>query len=218
MIQEWISAIIPMKKLHSAKSRLAVLMTTNERRQFCLKMLSDVLRTVKSTEKINQTVVVGNDVDVFTYAKNFEVDYLKETGTSLNEAVMDGITWSIRKGTTTALILPADVPLITPTDLKQLLNLRRKTLMIIAPARNGEGTNALLLTPPNICPPRYGRASLQRHGMEAAKRNIGLRIFKSKHLGLDIDTTTDVKDFLKEKHRRTATYKFLLEIGVPHRL
>lgn len=210
--------IIPVKKLYNAKSRLSPLLTDGERKQLCLKMLEDVLKTVKSTKHINQKVVVSNDPEVFHVAKNFEAAYLKEKKTGLNEAVSETIGWCIERGATSVLVFPADIPLVTPTDLNKMLALREKASMVISPSRSGKGTNALLLTPPNVCPTFYGPCSFQRHLEEASKRRISFRIFRSQRIALDIDTVEDLTDFILTNTKKTSAYKLLDKMGIPSKL
>jgi len=210
--------IIPAKRLDNAKSRLSPLLTDDERKQFCLRMLEDVLRTVKSTKHINQTVVVSNDPEVFHVAKNFEAAYLRERKAGLNEAVSQAIGWCIRRGATSVLVLPADIPLVTPKDLNRMLALREKASMVISPSRSGKGTNALLLIPPNACPTFYGPCSFQRHLEEASKQRVSFRMFRSQRIALDIDTVEDLTDFISIDAKETSAYKLLDKIGIPSKL
>jgi len=210
--------IIPVKRLDSAKSRLSPLLTADERKQFCLKMLEDILKTVKSTKSINQTVVISNDPEVFHAASKFFAAYLKERKTGLNEAVSEAIGWCIERGATSVLVLPADIPSVTPADLNRMLALGEKASMVISPSRSGKGTNALLLTPPNACPTFYGPCSFQRHLEEASKRRISFRRFRSQRIALDIDTVEDLTDFVSANAKETSTYKLLGKIGVPSKL
>lgn len=210
--------IIPVKRLDNAKSRLSPFLTDDERKQFCLKMLEDVLKTVKSTRRITQTVVVSNDPEVFHIAKNFDTAYLRERKSGLNEAVSEAIGWCIEKGATSIFVLPADIPLVTPTDLNRMLALRKKASMVISPSRNGKGTNALLLTPPNACPTFYGPCSFQRHLEEASKRRISFYMFESQRIALDIDTIKDLTDFISANAKETSAYKLLDKIGIPSKL
>jgi len=210
--------IIPVKRLDNAKSRLSPLLTDSERKQFCIKMLEDVLRTVKSTKSINQTVVVSNDPEVFHVAKNFEAAYLRERNAGLNEAVSEAVDWCVGRGATSVLVLPADIPLVTPKDLNEMLALRERASMVVSPSRSGKGTNALLLTPPNASSTFYGPRSFQRHLKEASKRRISFRRFRSKRIALDIDTVEDLTDFLSTNAKETSAYKFLDKIGIPIKL
>ncbi|NIQ05303.1 MAG: hypothetical protein GWO20_06115 [Candidatus Korarchaeota archaeon] len=107
-------AIIPVKKLDETKSRLSSLLTNNERREFCLQMLEDVLATVTTTRCIRWTVVVSVDPVVLQVAKRFGAIPLMESQPGLNQAVSEAIDWCVQNGAKSTLILPADIPSVTP--------------------------------------------------------------------------------------------------------
>ena len=210
--------IIPVKRLDNAKSRLSSLLTDDERKQFCLKMLEDVLETVKSTKHPHETVVVSNDPTVSKVAKNFDAAYLKERKTGLNKSVSEAVDWCVERGAASVLVLPADIPLVTPNDLDRILMLGEKASVVISPSSSGKGTNALLLTPPNVSPTFYGPHSFQRHTKEAKKLKISCRRYRSPGLALDIDTIEDLTYFVSLKAKETYAYKMLEKIEVANKL
>lgn len=210
--------IVPVKELNGAKSRLSPILADEERKEFCLKMLEDVLRAVKPVEQVHKTVVTSRDSTVLQVAKDFDAIPLKEREAGLNQAVSEVISWCVGRGAKCALILPADIPLITPTDLSKIFYLGRNAQMVVSPSRDGEGTNALLLTPPNVCPTYYGLRSFRRHMEEALRKEMSLRVLRSPRIALDIDTVEDLSYLLSLNDRRTKTSKFLEEIRVSRRL
>jgi len=210
--------IIPVKRLDNAKSRLSSLLTDDERKQFCLKMLEDVLGTVKSTKRAHETVVVSKDPLVSEITKIFDVAYLKERKRGLNKTVSEAVNWCVKREATSVLVLPADVPLVVPTDLNRIFTLGEEASMVISTSRNGKGTNALLLTPPNVSPTFYGPRSFQRHIKEASKLKISFRRYRSPRIALDIDTVEDLTYFVSLKAKETSAYKVLEKIGVVNRL
>jgi len=210
--------IIPAKRLDNAKSRLSSIFTDDERKQFCLKMLEDVLRTVKFTKRFHEVVVVSQDPIVSKIAKNFEATYLKERKIGLNKAVSEGINWCVEMGAASVLVLPADIPLVTPRDLDRVLVLGKKASMVISPSRNGKGTNALFLTPPKVSPTFYGSHSFQRHIKEAKKLKISFRRYRSPRIALDIDTIEDLSYFISLKPKETYSYKMLEEMKAANKL
>lgn len=211
-------AIVPVKKLDEAKSRLSPLLSQNERKQFCLKMLEDVLASLKATEGVYKTIVVSKAPQVLQVAKNFRVFPFKESRSGLNQAISETISWCINMEAKIALILPADIPLVSPGDVNQILIFGRTSSMVISPSREGNGTNALLLNSPRVVSAFYGQDSFQRHVDEASKRGIRFHVYRSPRIRLDVDTITDLFDFLASKARKTCAYRFLIEIGVPKRL
>jgi 2-phospho-L-lactate guanylyltransferase len=161
------SAIIPVKQLDKAKTRLSSLLSNNERREFCLEMLEDVLVAVTTSKCSRRTVVVSVDPTVLEVAKRFGVFSLIESRLGLNQAVSEAIDWCVQNGAKSTLILPADIPSVKPIDLARIFSLGKEAAMVISPSRSEDGTNALLLTPPNILPTFYGKHSFQRYIMEA---------------------------------------------------
>lgn len=210
--------IVPVKELNGAKSRLSPILADAERKEFCLKMLEDVLGAVKPVEQAHQTVVTSKDSIVLEVAKDFDAISLQEREASLNQAVSEAISWCVRRRARYALILPADIPLVTPTDLSRMLYFGRNARMVVSPSRDGGGTNALLLAPPNVCPTCYGPCSFQRHVAEALRRDVSLRVMRSPRISLDIDTVEDLSYFLSLNAGRTEASKFLEEIQVSRRL
>ena len=204
--------IVPVKKLDDAKSRLSPLLLNNERKEFCLKMLEDVLATVKTTRLVQQTVVVSMDTRALRVAKSFNAVPLTETQPGLNRAVSEATCWCIQKGATSALILPADIPLITSEDVDQIINLSEGSPIVISPSQDG-GTNALLQKPPNLIPTRFGRNSFVEHLNEASVRGVLAKVYRSQRVAMDIDSIRDLESFLKVEGQ-TASHRFLDEIGV----
>ncbi|NIQ05302.1 MAG: hypothetical protein GWO20_06110 [Candidatus Korarchaeota archaeon] len=90
--------------------------------------------------------------------------------------------------------------------------------MVISPSRRKDGTNALLLTPPDALPTFYGKHSFPRYIEEASKRAISFRTLKLPRIALDIDIVEDLVDFVKLNAKETNTHNFLLEIDISQKL
>jgi len=216
--QTEVFAVIPMKSLDKAKSRLSSFLPVVERKEFCLKMLEDVLSAVKSIKNISQTVVVSNDLNVLRATEKFGAESLKEWRSGLNRAVSQAIDGCCKRGVSSVLVLPIDIPLVMPRDLEGMLALRNKASMVISPSRRGEGTNALLLTPPNVIPTFYGPQSFQRHLEEAFERGISFSCYRSERIALDIDTVEDLNDFILTHAKKTNAYKVLDKMKISSKL
>jgi 2-phospho-L-lactate guanylyltransferase len=76
------------------------------------------------------------------------------------------------------------------------------------PARDGDGTNALLVAPPGAFPPRFGPGSFARHRAEAEARRLDCRVLPLAGIGLDIDEPRDLQALLALK-RNDPRYAFL---------
>jgi 2-phospho-L-lactate guanylyltransferase len=207
--------VIPVKPFENAKTRLSPVLTNDERRVFCLSMLEDVLKTVASLT--HKTIVIGKG-SLPEIEKTFDVTFLKESGTGLNATVSEAIDWCMQRGGRSVLILPADIPLIKPADLNHIILKGKETPVVISPSRDNNGTNALLLTPPDVLPTFYGSSSFQRHLEEAAKQNLRFSICRLPRIALDIDTIEDLAHFMSLNAKETQAYRALEEIGLTQNL
>lgn len=210
--------IVPVKRLGMAKSRLSPLLSVDERKQFCLEMLKDVLTAIKAAKYIQQTIVTGKDETALQIARDFGATFFKESKLGLNQAVREVINWCLQKEALSVLILPADVPLVTSLDLNKIFVQQQNSGMVISPSRSGEGTNALLLAPPNVIPPSYGPRSFPKHIEKALALGINIHIIRSSRVALDIDTVEDLATFLSQKAKKTHSYNFLMKKRVHERL
>jgi 2-phospho-L-lactate guanylyltransferase len=113
------------------------------------------------------------------------------------------------------LIVHADVPLVEPIDLAQFF--RGDSKITIAPSRNLDGTNALILNPPDVIEPRYGKMSFDTHLALACKNGIKPLVIRNERIALDIDTPVDLRD-LAERSQKGYTHKFMRERNIVGRL
>jgi len=92
------------------------------------------------------------------------------------------------------LILPVDLPLITPEDVQTMLDkIGEPPVVVVAPDRCYEGTNALLVCPAGLLEYEYGKGSFQRHCDLARKVGARLEICELPSLALDLDNPEDLE-------------------------
>ena len=65
--------------------------------------------------------------------------------------------------------------------------------MTIVPDRHGSGTNALLLTPPDVIEPSFGPDSRARHEQLAAAAGVACDVVGVETLAIDVDTAEDLE-------------------------
>jgi 2-phospho-L-lactate guanylyltransferase len=213
-----IFTIIPVKMLSKSKSRLSDVLSLDERQMLTLSMFEDVLRSVTNSQVIDKVVVISPDQAVSKIAKSYDVDVITEkTSRGMNPAVREAIEYSSRKGAQKVLVIPADIPLVAPRDLEEIVSLGKDVSVVISPSKSEKGTNALLLSPPDIIPTSYGQNSFKLHIDAAVKRGIPVEIYRSKRVALDIDRPEDLIDFINLKPA-TLSYKSLMRIAIAERL
>jgi 2-phospho-L-lactate guanylyltransferase len=81
-------------------------------------------------------------------------------------------------------------------------------LVALVPSRDGDGTNALLISPPDAFAPSFGPGSFARHLAQAAQLGLTCRTLNLPGLGLDIDEPADLHELMR-RTRADPRYAFL---------
>jgi 2-phospho-L-lactate guanylyltransferase len=187
-------AIVPVKALAQAKRRLAPVLPDAARRRLVLAMLEDVLAAVAEVRGIECVVVVTPDANAASLADSRGAIIVPEPGAGeLNAAVESAIAFALSRGAGQALVLPADIPLATPGELSSLVGSRRsRPGVTLAPSHDSNGTNALLLAPPNAIEPCYGPGSYLQHMSQAMARHADVNVLHLAGVARDIDEPEDL--------------------------
>jgi len=204
-------AVVPVKHLATSKRRLSPILTPKDRGKLTLVMLEDVLSAIKASTA-QKILVVGSDIAVRELANTFGAIYTNEETTGLNTAVTDSIDWCMRKGADSVLVLPADIPMISPEDINTIIKLGNysESTVVLSPSNNG-GTNALFQKPPQLILARFGPKSFDKHIKQARDKGIPLKLHYSSSVAFDIDSEQDVKRLL-ETQNNTLSKKFLAQV------
>lgn len=191
-------AVIPVKPLRDSKSRLAHILTPDQRAELTSQLLQRTLHAIKESEQIYRTLVISRDPAVLKLARQEGVFTFNEGDRQgLNPAVTRAAGVTAARRADSILILPADLPFITAEDIvKFTLPLPADTeqahdLSIICPDLEYEGTNALLLSPPLEFTFQYGVGSFHKHKQETLKRQRRLIIVELPGIQFDVDTEED---------------------------
>lgn len=190
-------AVVPVKPLIRAKSRLAGVLSIDERRNLSLKMLTRNLEILKSTSAIAEVLVISRDTQVLSIARDLDAHTVQESGQpELNQALTRATRLLQTWGVQATLVLPADIPLLCNEDIEEIVHLGRYSgSIVIASDFNEDGTNALLMHPPALIPYSYGEGSFKRHIQAAKDANAILHIYESDRLKLDLDTPDDLLQY-----------------------
>lgn len=186
-------AIVPVKPLRRGKSRLAGILTEDERADLNRALLQHTLQTLSELREVDEVLVVSRDPQVLTIARNHGARTVREDGQpDLNTALKRATVIAQVYATRGVLVLPADLPLISREDALALVE--RATdppVVVIAPDRHGKGTNALLIAPAGLIEYDFGEDSFQRHCELVKKAGARLEVVNLHSLGLDLDSPED---------------------------
>lgn len=215
--QSNIWAIVPVKRLGLAKQRLAPILSRSERAELARTMLHDVLTSLCATTELAGIIVVSGDPVVAHLAMLFDarvVGDLMESG--INAAVQQGLG-TLDASSASALIVPADVPFATASDLRMVIGELSHYPMVLVPALSDGGTNVLAMRQPNLIMPSFGEGSFARHHALAYDGGVGCGIIRSEALGRDIDYPNDLAPWTGSK-KFSLTATLLAEFNVADRL
>lgn len=188
-------AIVPVKPLRRGKSRLSSVLSEDERTVLNQSMLVNTIKTLKAVPEIDMILVVSRDPAALSLAREYNARTVLEDGspelnTALRRAAMVAQAYQAKE----ILVLPADLPLIKPEDIQDLLKLSgQPPEVIIAPDRRRDGTNALYMNPAGLIEFKYGDGSFNIHLAQAKNVHARIQIVDLDSFALDLDLPEDLE-------------------------
>ena len=184
-------AVVPVKGLKEPKKRLSNVLSPEERSALSAAMLRDVLDALKPSA-VRDVLVVSPDSAVKEIADEYRFTFLAPKDADLNGSLKEAVEYALRENFDAVLILPADVPLVSPEGVSKLVELGSEPSTVVLSGSMEGGTNALLLHPADVIPVCFGKDSFYKHVEEALKRDAKLRFYFSREIMLDIDDENDL--------------------------
>ena len=202
-------AVVPIKETEFAKQRLAHLFSQSFRRRLALAMCADVMRAVASVPELKAVVVVTQDPAVIGIAAQFGAQVWTEGARDGHTGAVTAAAHRLGLTGTSMLTLPGDVPLLTPADIRQVLQAHRSGRgFTIVPARDEQGSNAVLCSPADAVPLRFGPNSFFPHLVAARRCGLEPTVVELPAIALDLDEPSDIAEFMKIPST-TATRRLL---------
>jgi 2-phospho-L-lactate/phosphoenolpyruvate guanylyltransferase len=188
------AAILPIKSLDQAKQRLRDGLSAADRRALVEAMFGDALVALGRVTAVERIVVVSGDRVAQRIAGGYGASIVEDDERGHNAAAALGVQAVLEYGIERALLVPGDCPMLAPHDINALLaHPAGERSVLIVPDRHGTGTNALLLTPPDVLSPSFGPDSCRRHLDEASAAGVPAEVVELDSLSLDIDTADDLE-------------------------
>ncbi len=185
-----IPVIIPFKPI-LPKSRLSNVLNEEERENFALCMLHDVVAAIRGA---------GCEPLVLSTAHFESGDIpVKIVNQGLNEA----IDLYCADNSSPVAIIMADIALANSSSIKNLT--KDDSDLAIAPGRGG-GTNAVYIRMAKTFKAQYYGKSFEKHCKYASDNNLSLRIVDSFRLYSDVDEKEDLVEVLIHNNGESARY------------
>lgn len=209
--------VVPVKDLSKAKDRLSSVLPQTHRTSLAYAMLRDVLEQLAGCEQLDRAFIVTLDKKAAEIAHELGIEVIPEQEQNGESASVEFAAGKcIEMGADSMIVVPGDAPLITSQDIDFLVTQQEeleRPYVIMVPARDELGTNAILRNPPDAIPSRFGHDSFNKHKAEANERNIRYLSFKNPRIALDIDNPDDLQELLKHR-TESHTFNELIRLGV----
>ena len=204
-------AIIPVKPLFDSKSRLAQVLSPEERAALTSRILESTIQVLSDVDDIDQILVVSRDPKVLKVARNGgALTYSETDKQGLNSALTRATQIAATQKADGVLIIPADLPFISAEDVQEMIkqategvvvggngdNSPQHRAMAICGDHNRDGSNALFVCPPTGFTFQYGPNSFKLHTDEASRLGMTARIVEAPGIRFDIDSEEDWKTYL----------------------
>ncbi len=172
-------ALVPLKSLDDAKSRLGDVLDAEARHDLALRMLTRVVDACQGAGL--QVAIVSSDPMAYIAARELGASVVDDGGEDLTGSVRRGL--AAHGDAEAVVVIAADLPYVTTEDVEALL--AAAAPLAVAPSADGR-TNAVAARPPGAFVPSYGEGSAARHGGVTVERP---------GLARDIDTPADLAAF-----------------------
>ncbi len=192
-------AVLPVKRFGAAKQRLYPEgMSEGTRRALAEAMVTDVLIALRRAKRVDRVLVVTGEPAAEALAGGYEATVVADPeDAGHNAAARRGIEAAVMLGAERVLLVPGDCPALVPAEVDGLIDRaargRGRPEVLVVPDRHGTGTNALVLTPPEIMQPSFGEGSRMRHEQLAAEAGADCEVVEVPSLVLDVDTMDDLQ-------------------------
>ena len=133
------------------------------------------------------TAVVCDDADVAAWARAHGARVVWEPGRGLNRAVQEGVAQLRDAGARRVIVAHGDLPLAGAVAW-----VARFAGVTLVPDRFDDGTNVACVPTDAGFRFAYGPGSFRRHGAEARRLGLGLRVVREPLLGYDVDWPADL--------------------------
>jgi coenzyme F420-0:L-glutamate ligase/coenzyme F420-1:gamma-L-glutamate ligase len=197
-----VTAILPFRSIDSAKSRMAPLLTEEERREFSARLLERSLLALGRATSVSNVILVSPDPLARALARSGGHEALDDGGVDLNTAIALGVRQASASGASAVLILPVDLAEVTAANIDALVGSWSGSQPGLLTSPDG-GTSALLVPLPGDFTPQFGANSAAAHRAELLRGGAEVEMLNSP-LAADLDTPSDLTLAI-ERERASVT-------------
>ena len=190
-------ALLPLKDLVQAKSRLAGILAPHERRALAQAMVEDVLSALVSHTATGGVLLVSDDPAAALLAHRYDIELVQEKSlacSGLNGAIAAATDYLSNRDITDIMVLHGDIPLLQTADLAALHESysQASSDVTIGPDLQRDGTNVMMFATAQTPVFHYGPGSFTVHRQAALERGLEVTVVERPGIGLDVDRPADL--------------------------
>lgn len=190
-------ALLPLKDLVQAKTRLGGLLRPSERRALAQAMAEDVLAVLAGHAELSRITLVSDDPGADLLARKHGADCWSERSlacSGLNNLMQCASERLMASGNEPLLVMHCDLPLLMNDDISAVLASERASGgLVIGCDRQGRGTNLLAFgagAMPRFC---FGTDSCAGHLASAHSAGVPAQILQRSGIAIDVDEPADLQ-------------------------
>ncbi|MBE9538330.1 MAG: 2-phospho-L-lactate guanylyltransferase [Proteobacteria bacterium] len=195
-------ALLPLKDLVEAKSRLSGLLSPAERRALAQAMVEDVLSVLAAHPLISAVTLVSDDPCADMLAAKYGARHWLESSLGcrgLNRVLERSCERLCGESDQHIIVLHGDLPCLEAADITAVLDaLASEKGLIVACDRHELGTNLLAFHPQNKVEFSFGSNSCALHQASAEARRVPVKLLRRPGTALDIDEPGDLALLMAE--------------------
>ncbi len=187
-------AVLPVKRYSVGKSRLRLLFSDADLVELNRQLFESTFTKLQEIPTIDRILVVSREDHALEWSNSHGgVALLEDDPSSLNAAISKAQEHACKAGVERVMVLPSDLPLMTSKDLNSLIRLADGAhKLVIVPDHYQSGTNALVMSDPDLIQPRFGSGSFRKHTKQAMEKNAELVVYLNENIQWDLDTSLEL--------------------------
>ncbi len=189
-------ALVPLKDLVQAKTRLAGLLRPSERRALAQAMVEDVLGVLSLHPRVSRVILLSDDPGAHLLAARYDAIFWDEAGfhcRGLNPLIGAASGRMLEDRDEAILVLHGDIPMLKAPELNAVIAAQEQLGgLIIGCDRAGLGTNLLAFDRQSVPEFHFGEGSCALHRAAAERGGIPVRVMQLEGVGMDVDAPADL--------------------------
>ena len=186
-------AVVPVKEAAHAKQRLAGALSPHLRQELAAAMFEDVLQALAGMSELAGIAVVTLDPRAAAIARRFGAEVWTDCARGGHTGAVTAAAKRLAAAGATMLTIPGDVPLVSPDAITHVLSRHAAApAFTIVPAWDERGSNAIVCSPADLVPLRFGPDSFFPHLAAARRQGVNPTVVRNDAIALDIDEPADL--------------------------